>query len=217
MDKKAIIKALRDFGQSASNTVADTVAVPVDLIAAGLRSGGLPIPSDPVGGSDWMRQQGLTAAVDPGMAKTAGEAAGMLIPMVGAMKAPQIAAGLNQIGANAGMKSQLSKQKGVFLVTPNATFPKQLGEVKQQMEKLGAPTIRAYWDGEKYIAIEGSHRARAAKELGLTPEIKEVKLKQWVKDHDFQDLKDKVSVARILDYLEYGNHPGAKHIDFEDL
>jgi hypothetical protein len=81
MDKKAIIKALRDFGQSASNTVADTVAVPVDLIAAGLRSGGLPIPSDPVGGSDWMRQQGLTAAVDPGMAKTAGEAAGMLIPM----------------------------------------------------------------------------------------------------------------------------------------
>ena len=81
MDKKAIIKALRDFGQSASNTAADTVAVPVDLIAAGLRSGGLPIPSNPVGGSEWMAQNGLKVPVDPGMAKVAGEAVGMGIPV----------------------------------------------------------------------------------------------------------------------------------------
>lgn len=114
MDKKAIIKALRDFGQSASNTAADTVAVPVDLIAAGLRSGGLPIPSNPVGGSEWMRQKGLTVPVDPGMAKTAGETAGILMPMVAAAKAPQIAAGLNKMGAASTMKGPISGQRGAL-------------------------------------------------------------------------------------------------------
>lgn len=81
MDKQAIIKALRDFGQSASNTAADTVAVPVDIIAAGLRSGGLPIPSNPVGGSEWMIQNGLVNHVEPGIAKIAGETIGMALPV----------------------------------------------------------------------------------------------------------------------------------------
>lgn len=115
MDKKALIKGLRDFGQSASNTVADTVAVPVDMIAAGLRYGGLPIPSDPMGGSQWMRNQGLTAEVAPGMAKTAGEAAGMIVPMVAAAKAPQIASGLLQAGRNLAKPSTMNKQSGAIV------------------------------------------------------------------------------------------------------
>lgn len=51
-----------------------------------------------------------------------------------------------------------------------------LDEVKAEMETLGAPTIKAIWS-ECYglwLAIEGCHRIRAAKELGLTVTIEDV-------------------------------------------
>jgi hypothetical protein len=105
----------------------------------------------------------------------------------------------------------------VMVVAPNKTFPTHLADVKKEMETLGTPTIRAYWDGEKYIALEGSHRLQAAKELNLTPNIEEMRLKEWLKNHDFPDIKEKASTNRILDYLKYGTHPGSKYINFEDL
>lgn len=46
-------------------------------------------------------------------------------------------------------------------------------EVRQEMQTLGAPKIHAVWM-ECYCAwqaLEGCHRLRAAKELGLTPTI----------------------------------------------
>ena len=45
------------------------------------------------------------------------------------------------------------------------------------MATLGAPVIKAvYMDCyDLYAALEGCHRIRAAKELGLTPIIEEVK------------------------------------------
>lgn len=81
MDKQAVINALRNTAQSASNTVAGGVSSPVDMMAGGLRKTGLPIPSNPVGGSEWMGQQGLTRPVPDGMAKTAGEAIGLIAPI----------------------------------------------------------------------------------------------------------------------------------------
>lgn len=51
-----------------------------------------------------------------------------------------------------------------------------LGEVKAEMVKRGAPVLRAIWS-ETYgmwMAVEGCHRIRAAKELGLTPVIKDI-------------------------------------------
>ena len=45
--------------------------------------------------------------------------------------------------------------------------------VKKEMEVMGAPEIRAIWS-EMYglwMAVEGCHRIRAAKELGLEPVI----------------------------------------------
>ena len=86
MDKQAIIKALRDTAQSASNTVADTAAVPVDAIAYALRKAGLDI-QDPVLGSQWMEEQGLTAPVQQGLPKMAGEFLGNAIPALGFAKA----------------------------------------------------------------------------------------------------------------------------------
>lgn len=47
----------------------------------------------------------------------------------------------------------------------------KLEAVKAEMEKLGAPTIRAIDAGDHLIAVEGSHRLRAAEELGMAVNI----------------------------------------------
>jgi len=53
---------------------------------------------------------------------------------------------------------------------------KHLAEVKSEMVERGAPVIKAVWM-EVYgcfAAMEGCHRIRAAKDLGLTPVIEEI-------------------------------------------
>lgn len=79
-----------------SNTAADTVSAPVDGIAWLLRAAGIPVPQNAIGSSAWMAQHGLTAPVQPGASKVAGETLGLLSPVVAAAKAPQIARGLLQ-------------------------------------------------------------------------------------------------------------------------
>jgi hypothetical protein len=51
-----------------------------------------------------------------------------------------------------------------------------LAEVIEQMKALGAPKIHAVYMEchDHWQALEGCHRIRAAKELGLIPEIIEV-------------------------------------------
>jgi len=51
-----------------------------------------------------------------------------------------------------------------------------LAEVIEQMKSLGAPKIHAVWMEcyGHFAALEGCHRIRAAKVLGLVPEIIEV-------------------------------------------
>lgn len=53
---------------------------------------------------------------------------------------------------------------------------KHLEEVKADMVIRGYPAIHAVWMEayNLYAALEGCHRIRAAKELGLTPKIIEV-------------------------------------------
>jgi len=48
-----------------------------------------------------------------------------------------------------------------------------LARVTKEMESLGAPTVKAVWveAHNRYVALEGCHRLRAAFALGLTPEI----------------------------------------------
>jgi GNAT superfamily N-acetyltransferase len=114
MDKKAIIQALRDTAQSASNSAASNLSAPVDAIAWALRKAGLPIPENAVGGSDWMEKKGLTAPVQEGIPKMAGEVLGGLAPVVAVAKAPQIAAGANRMIDNAMAPTTLGKQRGVI-------------------------------------------------------------------------------------------------------
>ena len=73
MDKSGIIKALRDGAQSASNGVANAVVgEPVDGAAWLLRKAGLPIGDMPVGGTDWLKGQGITPQVEEGLPSAIG-------------------------------------------------------------------------------------------------------------------------------------------------
>jgi hypothetical protein len=85
---------LRDLMQSASNTAASNVSGPVDLIGMLLRYGGIPLPQDAVGSSQWMAQKGLTRPVQQGAAQVAGDTLALLAPIGAAAKAPQIARGI---------------------------------------------------------------------------------------------------------------------------
>jgi hypothetical protein len=77
MDKSGIIKALRDGAQSASNGVANAVVgEPVDGAAWLLRKAGLPIGDMPVGGTDWLKGQGITPQVDEGLPNAIGTGLG---------------------------------------------------------------------------------------------------------------------------------------------
>jgi hypothetical protein len=106
---------LRDFFQGASNSVASNVSAPVDGIAWLLRKAGLPIPTNPVGGSDWMAQRGLTAEPQNKIAGLLGESIGGVAPMLAAAKAPQIAKGLLQAGDNLAAPRTLNPQTGAIV------------------------------------------------------------------------------------------------------
>lgn len=89
---------LRDFAQGASNSAASNVAIPVDAIAWLLRKSGVNVPPNPVMGSDWMAEKGLTREPKNKLAGLVGDMAGMVAPFAAAAKAPQIAKGLLAAG-----------------------------------------------------------------------------------------------------------------------
>ena len=120
MDRNALIKALRDTAQSASNTIASGLSGPVDLIAAGLRMGGLPI-DNPVGGSQWLEQRGLTRPVEQGVPQVIGETLGMVGPVLATRYAPQIANVINRGAQNlaaGGAPAMRGQMGGVYMGGP---------------------------------------------------------------------------------------------------
>lgn len=75
--RKDLKKNAGDFAQSASNTAASNMYMPVDAINWILGQNGIKI-DDPVMGEDWMRRVGLLRQVDSGVPKMAGETFGLL-------------------------------------------------------------------------------------------------------------------------------------------
>jgi hypothetical protein len=91
-----------------------------------------------------------------------------------------------------------------------------LEAVKVEMEKRGAPVIRAIWSEayEMWMAVEGCHRIRAAKELGLTPVIKDIsKSKTTTVQVDGDNVK--VKVTDLAEELQDGLWR-TEYIDFEE-
>ena len=114
MTLEELLKQSKSFAQGASNSAASTVSAPVDMLAWLLRKGGMPV-DNPVGGSDWMAQKGLTAQPERRMAGLLGEGIGGALPFVAAAKAPQIAGGLLQMGDNLAAPATMNKQAGMAL------------------------------------------------------------------------------------------------------
>lgn len=61
----------------------------------------------------------------------------------------------------------------------------RLETVKAEMIELGAPTIRVVFDGDKYIALEGSHRLAAAHQLGIMPMLEVLEQDEEIDIWDF--------------------------------
>jgi hypothetical protein len=71
------------------------------------------------------------------------------------------------------------------IILPHEHFDeRQLSAVKNEMLWLGAPTVKAIDCGEFLVALEGSHRLRAAYDLGLTPIIDEVEYSETAMTDD---------------------------------
>ena len=101
--------------QAASNAVAGNVAGPVDILAFLLRKAGMPVPENPIGGSNWMTQKGLMAPVRQGASQVIGETAGLLGPAMVSQFGPQISRGLLSAGDNMAAPRTLNPQTGAVV------------------------------------------------------------------------------------------------------
>jgi hypothetical protein len=105
---------LIDLLQGASNAAASNISAPVDGVAWLLRKAGLNV-QNPVGGSDWMAQRGLTREPQNRLAGILGESLGGVAPLLAAAKAPQIARGLLQGADNLMAPRTLNPQTGAIV------------------------------------------------------------------------------------------------------
>ena len=90
-----------------------------------------------------------------------------------------------------------------------------LEEVKNIMVTMGAPKIKAIWSEiyGAWLAVEGCHRIRAAKELNLIPEIIDISEDETViMQIDGED--EEVNVSDLLEELTE-NAPKTDYISFE--
>ena len=121
-----------DALQSASNAVAGMASFPVDAITWALRKGGVDI-KNPVGGSDWMADKGLTKEVPQSAYSLAGETVGNLLPFA---SGPKTAAAVARAGEAA--------QKGTKAVG-NATVDALREGTEGYMSKAGLkPELTTY-------------------------------------------------------------------------
>ncbi len=152
------------FLQGASNSAASAVSAPVDGINWALGKVGVPVSKKPVGGSEWLKELGFTAEPKNKTAGLLGEAVGGVLPIVAQAKAPQIAAGINQMISNAQAPRTLNPQTGavVWHGSPHR-FTKfdsskiGTGEGRQQ-QGIGAYLAEAQAVGQKYADKEAWKR-----------------------------------------------------------
>lgn len=158
---------LLDALQAASNSAASNVSGPVDAIAWLLRKAGIPVPEQPIGGSDWMQQQGLTLPVQQGAAQVLGETAGLLSPVATAARAPQVAGGLLSMIENAAappLRGLRARELGAVPVMTEAErdAAMRLANYERGWYRGGAPIVDGKKSGDWYtqFADEAADYAR---------------------------------------------------------
>ena len=133
------------FLQGASNSAASVVSAPVDGINWALGKVGVPVSNKPVGGSEWLREAGFTVEPKNKNAGLLGEAIGGVLPIVAQAKAPQIAAGINKMVANAQAPAVLRKESGMFIGPGAKTWDAEAAKKAQTLAAKGVDP-RQIWE-----------------------------------------------------------------------
>lgn len=205
--------------QGASNSAAGAVTAPVDAIAWALRKAGVPIPSAPVGGSDWMASKGLLAQPSNYKAGLLGEALGGIAPMLVAAKAPQIAGGLLRAGENMAAQSDMARQgqRGMALFTQGTP-----GDViKSRAEELAAAMRSKGWEPEvmhsgsaagpsSYVNAYDPTTGRTLRDLRLSDHSKGAFNSQFIRNINTDDFPEVLS--QLDDLRALGPSEGIKAI-----
>lgn len=203
-----LLDQVHSFAQGASNGVAGSLTGPVDGLAWLLRKAGVPMPDAPMGGSDWMRNNGLMQEPKERMAGLLGEGVGSALPAVIAGKAPQIAQGLLQMEANAMAQRTLNPQAGKVLAGGRA-------------EKMAAMDMEPGWfrggakinDGRRsgpWYTQDAEEAANYAKRFGADSDLREYAIPKsgFLNAQSGYSHKLPNDVARVLDDPYFGA-PGA--------
>jgi hypothetical protein len=181
-----LLDYLRDAAQGASNSAASTVSGPVDLINMGLLSMGLPMPENPFGGSQWMRERGLTRQPENFYAGLVGESVGNVLPIVAAAKAPQIAQGLLQAGDNlrapTPVNTATGRQSGAILARPDGSDMRLFHGTRKafdEFDDIGAARARVsgspggvHWFSDNPEVATGYAMSRQTR--GAAPNVRSV-------------------------------------------
>lgn len=91
----------------------------------------------------------------------------------------------------------------------------RVNQIIEEMEILGAPTLRAIDTSYGLIAIEGNHRLEAAWRLEIEPEIIILEDDNEMIEHDIPDLPNPCSMADIRDYIDMPDQ--GKFYDFDEI
>lgn len=196
--------ALLDFLQGASNSAASTVSAPVDALAWALRKAGLPV-NNPVGGSDWMAQQGLTREPQNRAAGLLGESVAGVAPMLAAAKAPQLARGLLAAqdaakpviaGAAENYMLKTGMAQPIFIGKGAKTWDAAAAAKAQQMEQQGVPARQIWSETGNWKGPDGFWRqeipdnAAKARDYNFTPQKAYDNARLTAMIEDSQPLRD---------------------------
>ena len=151
-------QGLLDFLQSASNMVSSNIAGPVDLLGMGLNKIGVPVGNAPIGGTEWMKRQGLMRDVQQGPARVLGETAGLLGPAMVTQFAPQIAKGLLQAEANAAKPAVLRKESGMFIGPSAKTWDEAAAKKAQTLAAKGTDPRQIWAETGTFKGPDGKWR-----------------------------------------------------------
>ena len=178
---------LRDFFQGASNSIASNVSAPVDGIAWLLRKAGVPVPPNPMGGSDWMAEKGLTQQPQNRTAGLLGEFAGMAGPMVAAAKAPQIAKGLLSLDDKAMDMGRVAIESHMV----------KNGLIQPATVWHGSPHKFDKFDSSKIGTGEGAQAYGHGLYLAESPDVARA-YQSTLSDFGLPDGKDVMGIAKLI-------------------
>lgn len=142
-----------DAAQGASNGVTSMATAPVDGIAWLLRKAGMPMPEQPIGGSAWAANLGLTVEPKNKLAGLLGESIGGVTPMLVGANAARIGAGVLQAAKNVGVAPTLSPQAGMLRLPGRGQIPETRNDVNKLADRLEALLDQA---NVKYVADKSS-------------------------------------------------------------